>query len=169
VTPRGRTAFTLVELIICVGLIALLAALIMPAAARARATARNGACAVNLHQLQQLIVQYGAEYHDLPYYAAPWPDGRVTELDAPLKTWTCPADPLRRERPGTSISAYSYTASMYMDSNQGACYRPWNAYRNYERGCGQPMMLFEDFVASHGWYNWISYDGRLATLPRTGQ
>lgn len=56
--PARRRAFSLVELLVVVGVVTLLLALLLPAAARAREQARRVVCASNLHQLAGACVAY---------------------------------------------------------------------------------------------------------------
>jgi prepilin-type N-terminal cleavage/methylation domain-containing protein len=60
--------FTLVELLVVVAIIALLAGVMFPVFATARATARNNGCVSNLRQLGLAIQCYAHDYDDLfPY------------------------------------------------------------------------------------------------------
>jgi prepilin-type N-terminal cleavage/methylation domain-containing protein len=66
--PRGDRAFTLVELLVCIGVIAILASLLMPALARARNRAQAITCLHNLKQLSIACLVYTDDYRDrLPY------------------------------------------------------------------------------------------------------
>src|SRR5688500_8163212 len=61
VIPRPasrRTGFTLVELLVVIGIIALLIAVLMPALAGARAQANRLVCATNVRTLAQVALQY---------------------------------------------------------------------------------------------------------------
>jgi prepilin-type N-terminal cleavage/methylation domain-containing protein len=64
VTPRS--AFTLVELLVVIGIIAMLAALVTPAVMRAQATARNAAIKAEIDMLHMAIMNYKNEYGSFP-------------------------------------------------------------------------------------------------------
>ena len=58
-------AFTLVELLVVLGVIALLAALVLPALSKGKQTALSAACRNNLKQLQTGFLSYGHDNYDL--------------------------------------------------------------------------------------------------------
>lgn len=69
--PGGARAFTLVELLIVVGIIALLVAIIMPSLNRAKELARQAICLTNQSNIVKSLHVYHADWDSFPYnYAA---------------------------------------------------------------------------------------------------
>jgi prepilin-type N-terminal cleavage/methylation domain-containing protein len=64
-------AFTLVELLVVIGIIAVLAALVTPAVMRAQASARNAAIKAEIDMLHMAIMNYKNEYGSFPPCYAP--------------------------------------------------------------------------------------------------
>jgi prepilin-type N-terminal cleavage/methylation domain-containing protein/prepilin-type processing-associated H-X9-DG protein len=65
---RRVHAFTLVELLVVIGIIALLISILLPALTRARMTASTLTCQANLHSIGQGLLMYAADNHGgLPY------------------------------------------------------------------------------------------------------
>lgn len=60
-----KRGFTLIELLVVIAIIAIIAALLFPVFARAKANAKQAACVANLSQAGKAIALYMADYDDL--------------------------------------------------------------------------------------------------------
>jgi prepilin-type N-terminal cleavage/methylation domain-containing protein/prepilin-type processing-associated H-X9-DG protein len=141
---KRRRGFTLVELLVVIAIIAILAALLFPVMAQARAAARKSSCTSNLHQLAMGFTQYFQDYDETFPANGVWEVKTVNDID---KLWYrqiqpyvkntgvlhCPADtvtnaqrtlsnalPAEQNRPG--LPALSYGANWDMMS---AAYYGW--------------------------------------------
>jgi prepilin-type N-terminal cleavage/methylation domain-containing protein len=92
---RGTTAFTLVELLVVMAILGILAALLFPALSTATSQARRATCLANLKQIDQGVMMYAADNHDILFPFAKNPD-----------------DPNREEphNPNWGLSPFEWTA-----------------------------------------------------------
>src|SRR5436190_10742539 len=70
---REGRAFTLVELLVVLGIIALLIAILLPSLSRARESAKGVACLANLRQMATAAQAYANEFggaYPIAYYSA---------------------------------------------------------------------------------------------------
>ena len=133
---RRRAAFTLVELLVVVGIIALLVGILLPSLSRARIITQRVLCAGNLRSIHQAVSMYVADNDDTypaatdpvstsPFYwlwmgrgwraaVEPYMDGPVTQIN-PSVLW-CKSDPAPASK--YEATSYSYSLAFYHSPEQ---------------------------------------------------
>lgn len=135
--------FTLVELLVVVGIIAVLVALLMPALAKVRKHALEVKCAANLRTIGQALTMYTQQYGYYPGGEAAgfaiWPPRVRTFLGGESGVFYCPAQDERcqwkRDGPTTAGRA-------------GAVHTIWGYYE------GEPVLAVHGSFFSYGYNVW---------------
>ena len=97
--PSRHRAFTLVELLVVIGIITVLIAVLLPVLARAREQANRIKCAANLHSMGQALTMYTQQYGCYPgalfatqaTEAAVWPARLRTLMGGGKEVFYCPS------------------------------------------------------------------------------
>jgi prepilin-type N-terminal cleavage/methylation domain-containing protein len=126
----GRGAFSIIEVLVVIAIIAALLAIALPILGNVRRSGRRAACGANLRMIGVALSSYRSEHGECPAVAAtplPWIEAPALSdalgpfVDAPLPEqqaggeylspapWRCPADPGLHAAIGTS---YEYRLSM---------------------------------------------------------
>ena len=136
-TQRGRArAFTLVELLVVIGIIAILISVLLPALARAKHQATSAQCLSNLRQIGQAAIMYANENRGyLPPSAGldsylvkfkwwnpgnkQWitRDSMAKFVKGNVKVFYCPANTLPKRKDGTGIWAEPPEPSDFYDTS----------------------------------------------------
>jgi prepilin-type processing-associated H-X9-DG protein/prepilin-type N-terminal cleavage/methylation domain-containing protein len=97
---RRRKAFTLVELLVVIGIIAILISILLPSLTRAKQAALRLACASNLRTQGQALNMYVQDNGAYPGHAqsmgvtfAVWPTRLRKAMKSPRGVFWCPAEP----------------------------------------------------------------------------
>ncbi len=124
-----QRGFSLVELLVVMGIIALLIGILMPVLGKARQAARTVQCLSNLRQMTIAAEMYAqsnngyyppAQWNDMPGVKQEWDFARVNGLIVPGLLWggkttlaiqQCPSYDGRSNSPGDPYTGYNYNTS----------------------------------------------------------
>src|SRR2546421_3598924 len=150
-TPRPRSASTLMELLVVIGIIPILAAMLLPVVSRAKESGRRIVCINNLKQLRLALGMY-ADDNDgqFPPRFAPFWMTRLQQYYFDLRLLKCPTDPIGRPTdppglPGDATNA-QYVARSYLING-------WNDYfhSTLVDADGNPDQRWDQFIIDHGY------------------
>jgi prepilin-type N-terminal cleavage/methylation domain-containing protein/prepilin-type processing-associated H-X9-DG protein len=166
--PRG---FTLIEMLVVVGIIAIIAAILFPVFARAREKARASACISNYHQIGLAVHMYAQDWDDHTPPNGGSFEGLIQDCEPYTRSsaiFSCPDDYDRDEegRPGsyrmaslyqglsltcgwrdpydTSVSAQPATTTLAYEAEQDFSQSPVVA--TYRHSNGTQILLFDAHV-----------------------
>ena len=146
-SPGQKTfhrAFTLVELLVVIGIIAVLIGILLPVLSGARRTARDTQCASNMRQLCTALIMYANEFKG----RFPPNLNAVPSISGPTYNWWYDADRIGRYLPKTQqYSTSSVKGTVFI------CPNDEGAGRSYS------MNMFASSAVDQGWekYQWATY------------
>ena len=143
-----RRAFTLIELLVVVAIIAVLAAMLVPAVGHARNKAGEANCMNNLRQLSMALIMYQDD-HDGNY--PPWLSSLYPEYFGAKETFICKSD----RSLGTDGSKPDGVASIH-DQFPETDDVSDNPHPQRNRAIGKCSYMYEFCAAECSW-NWESY------------
>ena len=120
----SQRGFTLIELLVVIAIIAILAAILFPAFARARENARRASCQSNLKQIGLGIMQYTQDYDEtypllttLVTYTPTWRE-LIQPYTKSIQVFSCPSNPENKSLVfGTTMNmpvSYNANGSVFM-------------------------------------------------------
>jgi len=139
IRKRGKGGFTLIELLVVIAIIAILAAILFPVYARARALSRLASCASNVHQIVRALKAYSTDWEGFMVpggWYMPWGSGygwteRVLTYTNDTNVYKCPETgfafsygvnyAIVMPIPGNGIGGYQLDGSINHVQSPGKC------------------------------------------------
>jgi prepilin-type N-terminal cleavage/methylation domain-containing protein/prepilin-type processing-associated H-X9-DG protein len=154
----SRRGFTLVELLVVIGIIALLISILLPTLARARDSAKAVKCGSNARQLVQGLIGYSTDFQGtLPLGYAPIGFGNVYAYGTPV------LPPLQR-----TMEGWVYSVSGYLNpARQNGYTMPWTAqaYINTDEQDNNHPVLYCPQVSTDFDGQWTHYGINQTLMP----
>ncbi len=121
---KGRRGFTLIELLVVIAIIAILAAILFPVFAKARAKARQAACLSNMNQIAKAFMMYAQDYDEaFPYPGCSYGGNlswalRLMPYVKNAQVYKCPEVNARAPSPdlGKQVCSYEENVNIVGDS-----------------------------------------------------
>ncbi|NWG76649.1 MAG: type II secretion system protein [Rubrivivax sp.] len=162
---------TLLELLVVLAIIGLLASLIFPAFAQAKARAREAVCTSNMRQVGMAVQAYISDYHGLPPYLHRMLDTGHAAGDVLV----CPSDPLA-DTMGYGEAFERVLRPPQFQSQRPVSYLYWQvgSLANLNRlvtkkpGAGYTLCVLHGTLVSPAWSDPPSYQGRFVRLRPDG-
>ncbi len=190
---RQRHGFTLVELLVVIGIIAVLLSIIMPAINRSRTTAERVACMSNMRQVGMMLIMYaqdnggymypvgpkdpatGIERHFGTNIADPWGRWPVMVFKPPVPNppiMICPRDLELGRSDSSELDKHSYILNKHLSYQNVRYHRyPKNVDKTTIVVMGEKKTEYYDYymeVENYGKPNAQSDYDRLVELYRHG-
>jgi prepilin-type N-terminal cleavage/methylation domain-containing protein/prepilin-type processing-associated H-X9-DG protein len=145
IVKKGRHGFTLIEVMVTIGIIVVLIAILLPTLSLVRELARQTQCASNLRQIGAGLELYNQTYRFLPWVATPVGVSNAMTDQKVVGVMRCPDDPV-----GTLSYAMNPT------------------YAGLPKSQGNPSeaLAFETGVGHQGRDNTVYFDGHVDNQPR---